>query len=89
MLKHSLLAAAIALSFLGCHTTNNENTSVSEQQIQTIQNELVNQISEDFFNTMVELSPTSGTFIGKEGVNDKFDTATTKESLKTYKSLLS
>ncbi|WP_404396866.1 DUF885 domain-containing protein [Pseudoalteromonas phenolica] len=89
MLKHSLVAAAIALSLVGCNTTNNENTSVSEQQIQINQNELVNQISEDFFNAMVELSPTSGTFIGKEGVNDKFDTATTKESLKTYKSLLS
>lgn len=89
MLKHSLVAAAIALSLAGCSTVQNETGSVNTQVVQTNQNELVNQISEEFFSAMVDLSPTSGTFIGKDGVNDKFDVATTQESLASYKSLLS
>jgi uncharacterized protein (DUF885 family) len=89
MLKHSFVAAAIALSLAGCSTVQNETGSVNTQVVQTNQNELVNQISEEFFSAMVDLSPTSGTFIGKDGVNDKFDVATTQESLASYKSLLS
>ena len=87
MFKYSLLTATVLLSLAGCATTGEpQQTQALSQQVN--HNEKVNLLSEEYFNSMVALSPTSGTFIGKQDVNDKFDSATTPESLNNTYSLL-
>ena len=84
MSKYSILTAALLLSIVGCVSkSGSQQPQVVSPQIN--HNDKVNLLSEAYFNSMVALSPTSGTFLGKKGVNDKFDSATTSESLnKTF-----
>lgn len=90
MFKYSLIAVALTVSLVGCSSTGTDAQRTSETIQQFSQNELVNSLSEAYFNSMVELSPISGTYMGRQGVNDKFDAATTDESLKeTYELLTS
>lgn len=87
MFKYSILTATVLLSLAGCATTGEpQQTQAVSQEIN--HNDKVNLLSEEYFNSMVALSPTSGTFIGKQDVNDKFDSATTPESLNNTYSLL-
>ncbi|RZQ53950.1 DUF885 domain-containing protein [Pseudoalteromonas phenolica] len=87
MFKCSILTATVLLSLAGCATTGEpQQTQAVSQEIN--HNDKVNLLSEEYFNSMVALSPTSGTFIGKQDVNDKFDSATTPESLNNTYSLL-
>ena len=87
MFKYSILTATVLLSLAGCATTGEpQQTQAVSQEIN--HNEKVNLLSEEYFNSMVALRPTSGTFIGKQDVNDKFDSATTPESLNNTYSLL-
>jgi len=90
MFKYSLIAVALTASLVGCSATGTDAQRTSETNQQFNQNELVNSLSEAYFNSMVELSPISGTYMGRQGVNDKFDAAATDESLKqTYELLTS
>ena len=90
MFKYSFIAIALSASLVGCSATGADVKRTSESIQQINQNELVNSLSEDYFNSMVSLSPISGTYMGRQGVNDKFDTAATNESLKkTYELLTS
>ncbi len=90
MFKYSFIAIALSASLAGCSATGADVKRTSESIQQINQNELVNSLSEDYFNSMVSLSPISGTYMGRQGVNDKFDTAATNESLKkTYELLTS
>lgn len=90
MFKYSLIAVALTASLVGCSATGSVSQRSSESIQQLNQNEQVNGLSEDYFNSMVELSPISGTYMGRQGVNDKFDAAATDESLKeTYELLTS
>ena len=90
MFKYSFIAIALTASLAGCSATGADVKRTSESIQQINQNELVNSLSEDYFNSMVSLSPISGTYMGRQGVNDKFDTAATNESLKkTYELLTS
>ena len=89
MSKYSILTAALLLSIVGCVSkSGSQPPQVVSREINY--NEKVNLLSEAYFNSMVALSPTSGTFLGKKGVNDKFDSATTSKSLnKTFNLLTS
>lgn len=90
MFKYTFIAIALSASLAGCSATGADVKRTSESIQQINQNELVNSLSEDYFNSMVSLSPISGTYMGRQGVNDKFDTAATNESLKkTYELLTS
>ncbi|MBE0357711.1 DUF885 domain-containing protein [Pseudoalteromonas phenolica] len=88
MFKYSLIAMALTASLVGCSATSTNTSNINETQQQINQNELVNTLSEEYFNSMVALSPISGTYMGKPGVNDKFDAAATNASLKKTQNLL-
>ncbi|ALO44677.1 Lipoprotein [Pseudoalteromonas phenolica] len=79
---------ALTASLVGCSATSTNTSNINETQQQINQNELVNTLSEEYFNSMVALSPISGTYMGKPGVNDKFDAAATNASLKKTQNLL-
>ncbi|TMO55715.1 DUF885 domain-containing protein [Pseudoalteromonas phenolica] len=88
MFKYSLIAMVLTASLVGCSATSTNTSNINETQQQINQNELVNTLSEEYFNSMVALSPISGTYMGKPGVNDKFDAADTNASLKETQNLL-
>ncbi|WP_419147612.1 DUF885 domain-containing protein [Pseudoalteromonas 'SMAR'] len=84
----SLTAAAILVALTGCQTTNNSMEVVATQQQTISQNQLVNDLSEQYFAESLAMSPVYGTYLGKPNVNHKFNPPTTAETLAQSKALL-